>query len=229
VAMFNYAKTKRLVDFNAFDGLGAGRGRGRADEDPPTITQMERLLDACIMLGAYAAQMRTLIMFAAYTGMRPSELYELRWPDIDLTRNRISVGRRLYRGKIDTPKSGPKTIALPPPARELILRQPTRALDLVFVSKMGCRLTASTVCQYWAIVRAGAGLDPSYDFYRCTKHYGVHLLYKLGLSRRGIAAQMGWSERSVEALLRTYGHIDLVALAEVDALYADTTTPEVKA
>ena len=66
---------------------------------------------------------------------------------------------------------------------------------------------------------ARAGLD--FDLYLATKHYGVHLLYRLGLSQRAIAAQMGWSERSVEALLRTYGHIDLVALAEVDALYAE--------
>ena len=47
------------------------------------------------------------------------------------------------------------------------------------------------------------------------------LLYRLGPSRRAIAAQMGWSERAVDSLLRTYGHTDLVALAEVDRLYAD--------
>ena len=53
-----------------------------------------------------------------------------------------------------------------------------------------------------------------------TKHYGVHLLYKLGLSKRAIAAQMGWSEDAVDGLLRVYGHADLVALSEVDALYS---------
>jgi hypothetical protein len=48
----------------------------------------------------------------------------------------------------------------------------------------------------------------------------VHLLYKLGLSRRAIAAQAGWSEHAVDKMLRIYGHTELVALAEVDALYA---------
>jgi hypothetical protein len=47
----------------------------------------------------------------------------------------------------------------------------------------------------------------------------VHLLYKLGLSKRAIAAQCGWSEKAVENLLRVYGHIDLIALGEVDRLY----------
>ena len=37
---------------------------------------------------------------------------------------------------------------------------------------------------------------------------------------RAIAAQMGWSEDAVDGLLRVYGHADLVALSEVDALYS---------
>lgn len=220
VAMLNYAKRMQIIAANPFDGLGGARGRGRADENPPTVEEIDRLLDACDTLGGYAQQMRALITFAAYTGMRPGELYELRWTDIDLAANRITVSRRLYRGRVDTPKSGkPKTIALPPPARDVLLRQPTRTEEHVFLSMRGRRLSASTVCMYWAIIRQAARLDPSYDFYRCTKHLGVHRLYRLGLSRRAIAAQMGWSERSVDALLGVYGHTELVALAEVDALY----------
>jgi hypothetical protein len=143
-----------------------------------------------------------------------------RWSDIDFAANRICVSRRLYRSVVDFPKSGkPKTVALPPPARDVLMRQPTRTGELVFVSKQGRRLTAPTVCQYWAIVRARAQLD--FDLYLATKHFGVHLLYGLGLSRRAIAAQMGWSERAVDSLLRIYRHTDLVALAEIDALYAD--------
>jgi hypothetical protein len=46
------------------------------------------------------------------------------------------------------------------------------------------------------------------------------VLYLLGLSRRAIAAQAGWSEQVVDKMLRVYGHTELVALAEVDALYA---------
>ena len=231
VEMFAYAKRMRVIGDNPFSGLGGGRGRGRADKDPPTVKELQRLLDACDALGGYAPQMRAFVTFAAHTGMRPGELYELRWTDIDLPANRITVARRLYRGRVDTPKSGkPKTIALPPPARDVLMRQPTRAGELVFVSKHGRRLTAPTVSQYWALVKARAGLD--FDLYLATKHYGVNLLYTLGLSRRAIAAQMGWSERSVDDLLRVYGHTDLVALAEVDALYADrgdaavTQTPE---
>jgi integrase len=166
---------------------------GGQTHPPPAVKELERLLDACDALGDYADQMRALVVVGAYTGMRPGELFELRWSDIDLASNRITVGRRLYRGTVDTPQGNkPKTIALPPPARDVLVRQPTRAGELVFVSKTGKRLAAPTLSHYWATVKARAGLE--HDFYLATKHYGVHLLYKLGISKRAIAAQMGWSE-----------------------------------
>ena len=70
-------------------------------------------------------------------------------------------------------------------------------------------------------MKAAAGLD--FDFYLVTKHLAVHRLYGLGLSKRAISTQMGWSESAVEKLLRVYGHAELVALQEIDALYETET------
>jgi integrase len=115
----NYAVRKRVTDRNPFADL-AVRGRGRADRQPPTVKQMEALLDACDVLDDYADQMRAFLTVGAYTAMRPSEMYELQWFDIDFAANRVHVSRRLYRGVVDVPKNGePKTIALPPPARDV--------------------------------------------------------------------------------------------------------------
>ena len=223
VTLFNQAVDQELIDRNPFRGLGR-RTRGRSDDPPPTVEELERLLGACSALGDYSEQMRALIVFGAYTGMRPSELFALEWSDIDFKANRIDVQRRLYRGGLDVPKSNkPRRIALTPPARDVLLRQPTRTEQLVFLSKTGRRLSGPTVSGYWSQVKAAAGLD--FDFYLATKHYGVHLLYKLGLSTRAIAAQMGWSERAVEKLLTVYGHIDVIALEEVDRLYEDKVVP----
>jgi integrase len=55
--------------------------------------------------GWYAPQMRALITFAAYAGMRPGELFVLEWGDIDFDAMRVDVKRRLYRGQVDLPKS----------------------------------------------------------------------------------------------------------------------------
>jgi integrase len=223
VTLFNVAVDEELIDKNPFRGLGH-RTRGRRDEHPPTAEEFDRLLAGCAALGDYGPQMEALLIFGAYTGMRPGELFALEWSDIDLKANRVHVQRRLYRGKLGTPKSNKaKTIALPPPARDVLLRQPTRSGVLVFRSKVGKRLSQPTLSGYWGKVKAASGLD--FDFYLASKHYGVHLLYKLGLSSRAIGAQMGWSEKAVESLLQVYGHIDLIALSEVDVLYANNVVP----
>jgi integrase len=221
VSLFNWAVDEEIVDKNPFRGLGH-RGKGRSQKAPPTIKEFRALLDACDALGNYAPRMRDFLDFASHTLMRPSELYELRWSDVDFRSHQVHKHRRLYRGRVDTPKTGRKTIPLPPPAEAILLRQPTRTGELVFLSKQGKQLTAPTVCQYWAIVKARARLD--FDVYEVTKHYGVHALYVAGISARTIGKLAGWSERDVEAMLRVYGHADLAAQAEIDALYADPAT-----
>jgi integrase len=177
VTLFNWAVDEEIVASNPFRKLGH-RSKGRADKAPPTIREFKALLDACDALGDYGGRMRDFLEFAAYTLMRPGELFELRWSDVDFKANQIHKDRRLYRGLVDVPKTGRKTIPLPPPARDILMRQPTRAGELVFLSKQGKRLTAPTVSQYWANVKARARLD--FDIYAATKHYGVHVLMRPG-------------------------------------------------
>lgn len=223
-AMFAWAIKEEEVDGlerNPFRGMSMGFGRrtGRAGQDPPTLEEFDQLRDACGVLGEYAPQMRDLMDFAALTIMRPGELFELRFTDVDLRLDRINKDRRIYKGDVDTPKGGPVQIALVAPAREILLRQPTRIREdgLVFVTQTGSQLCASTLSRYWLRVTARANLD--FDFYLATKHYGVSRLYRLGLSERAIAAQAGWSVKSVEKMLDVYGHREQTLFSEVQALY----------
>jgi integrase len=81
--------------------------------------------------------MKALLVFAAYSGMRPGELFALEWPDIDFGAMRIHVNRRVYKGRVGLPKSNKvRTIALTPPARAA--RQDGQ---LVFLAKRGGRLS----------------------------------------------------------------------------------------
>jgi integrase len=75
-----------------------------------TPDELRRLLDAL------PAQWRLMFELLAHTGLRISEAVALRWDDLDLNRRRLVVRRRLYRGRIDTPKSryGSRTIPLSP-------------------------------------------------------------------------------------------------------------------
>jgi hypothetical protein len=90
---------------------------------------------------------------------------------------------------VDEPKTGPKLIALTPPARDAIIGLP-RTGRLVFTAKRGGRISQASLSLAWSQVLAAAGLD--FHFYHATKHYGVHYMWtKLGMSRRAIAAQAG--------------------------------------
>ncbi len=170
--------------------------------------------------------MRALITFAAYSGMRPGELFALEWADIDFKAMRVDVRRRLYRGRIDLPKSNKaRRIALTPPARDALVGQHMRETGgLVFLSKRGVRLSQPTLSGYWGKVLARAKLD--FDFYLATKHYAVHYLHAtLGLPPRVIAEQMGWTLGGVLKLLAVYGHGDVGALEEIDRAFGANVVP----
>lgn len=217
VTMFEEARDAELIDRNPFRGL-TPRTRGRQDEAPPTEAEFAKLVESCSALKWYAPQMRSLLLFAAYSGMRPGEIFALEWEDIDIEKMRIRVQRRVWQGKVDSPKSNrAKTIALTPPARDALLGLPTRS-GLVFRTKTKVRFSQSTLSHYWGKVTTKADLD--FDFYLATKHYCVHYLWtKLDLRPRAIAAQMGWSVRTVDKMLQVYGHGDIGALDEVDAAF----------
>jgi integrase len=201
----------------------AKRTKGRAELPPPTPDEFAALLEATSTLDDYAPTIRALLEFAAFTLMRPSELYELRWGDIDFKRNRISKARRVFRGAVDAPKTGEREIALTPPARAAIQNLARSADDdLVFHSVTGKRLSSSGMSGTWARVQAAAGLK--FDWYHATKHYGVwHMWTQLGMEPRVIAAQAGWKVSTVDAMLETYGHGEVGALDEVDAAFVDHT------
>jgi hypothetical protein len=110
-----------------------------------------------------------------------------------------------------------------PPATDALLTLPERH-GLVFRNKTGGRLTAPTLSAYWGKVLARAGFE--HDFYLATKHYGVHYMkVKLGLSNADIAAQAGWSEASVEEMVRTYAHTNVGALDRIRAAYGENVVP----
>jgi integrase len=212
VTLFGAAVDAELIERNPFRGLGR-RTRGRSQQHPPTEEELSSLLAACAVHGWYAPQMRALITFAAYTGMRPGEIFALEWSDVDFEAMRIDVKRRLYRGTLDLPKSNrTRRIALTPPARDALLGQPTRSEGgLVFVSKRRKRLSQPVLSGYWGKVLARA--DLAFDFYLATKHYAVHYLHAaLSLPPRVIAEQMGWTQAGVLKLLAVYGHGDVGAL-----------------
>ena len=91
------------------------------------------------------------ILFAAHTGLRPGELYALRWQDVNLIGNTVAVEwqwsqteRRLVRPKYDSTR----VVFLPPAAKDA-LDAVARVRDDVFSAPRGGRLSGTVMGHYW--------------------------------------------------------------------------------
>src|SRR5262249_13456614 len=88
---------------------GRAKHRLEAGKDIPTRDEIRRLLDA-----APEGRSRALLMVAAFTGLRASELRGLRWTDVNLARGTITVSQRADRyNVIGEPKSATSKRTLP--------------------------------------------------------------------------------------------------------------------
>ncbi|MGD9573658.1 MAG: tyrosine-type recombinase/integrase, partial [Thermoleophilia bacterium] len=102
-ALFATAVEEGLLRTNPAAGLRLGGGGPRSDP-----AEKRRALDEdqlASLIGETPERWRLLVRFLAQTGLRVGELTALRWEDVDLGARRISVRRRLYRGRVDSPKS----------------------------------------------------------------------------------------------------------------------------
>ena len=86
---------------------------------------------------------RTMVSVVAVTGMRASELFGLKWPDVDFERRLLLIRRTYYRGEFGVPKSqtSERVIPLSPglaQALQLHKQNSRRSeMDLVFPNAVG--------------------------------------------------------------------------------------------
>lgn len=80
--MYEDARNVGLVDSNPFANLRLPMVEKQPEIEPPTIEEYRALLEACTVLGGYCSEMRAMITFAAWTGLRQGELFALQWQDV---------------------------------------------------------------------------------------------------------------------------------------------------
>jgi integrase len=174
----------------------------------------------------------TLIRFAAYTGLRPSETTALKIERLDLLRGTVrvveaapEVGGRLEWGEVKTHEA--RTVRLPrslvAELAELLANQAHGADDLVFTAPMGGPLRATKfVPNYFKPALRAAGLPDSIRFYDL-RHTCASLLIREGTSIKGVQKQMGHATAAMT--LDVYGHLfpdELDSIAErLDQVRAD--------
>jgi len=120
-------------------------------------TEVRDLADTSLRLfGAYGPTFRACVLFAAYVGLRPAEMFVLQWSDLDIPGSLININRSLGNtGEITLPKNGLKRcVVLPPQAKEVLLAMPRRAdSPYVFTTLRGQRFSKTSHYYYWRLVR----------------------------------------------------------------------------
>jgi integrase len=118
-----------------------GNSKLKAGIDIPAPAEMRAIVGS---LAGAAGRHRAVLLTAAFTGLRASELRGLRWDNVDLKRGELHVRQRADRyNAIGRPKSeaGERTVPLPPMVvaalREHRLASPRSELGLVFPNSKG--------------------------------------------------------------------------------------------
>lgn len=147
-----------------------------------------------------------VIMFAA-TGARISEVLGIRWKDVDLTAQTVTIsgkvnrvpGGGMIRESFTKTKSGARTLPLPDFAVSMLLGRQVAATsniyDVIFPSTTGVLRDPSAVSKQWRRVRAALKLDwVTSHTYRKTV---ATLIDAQGLSARIGADQLGHAQVSM--------------------------------
>jgi integrase len=190
---------------NPFANLRLEQPRGRKDLIALTVYELDELAEHALRVhGEFGPVFRAMVVFAAYVGLRPGEMFALERSDVG--RDEVAIRRNLDgTGTLKLPKNGKERIVvLPPPARDALADVPSR-LDVpwLFVTKRGRRFSKSSLYYYWNPVRA-AFARPGMDFYELRHFCATHLL-ELGVSHADVAVQLGHTDGGA-LVMSTYGH-----------------------
>jgi integrase len=177
-----------------------------------------------LLSGLRGDRLEALYVLALGTGLRQGELLGLRWRDVDLEHETVTVGHQLQRAdgtwrlselKADRP---PRVLGIDPLVAEVLrehrVRQGSERLaagerwrdpipDLVFRNSVGSPLDGPTVTHRFQRALDRAGL-PRMRF-QDLRHGAASLLLAQGVHARVVMEQLGHSQISLT--MNTYTHV----------------------
>lgn len=172
------------------------------EPDPFTPDEMKAIINNL------TGQVRNIIQFAFFTGMRTSELVAIQWDDIDLLNGVARVSRAKVLRQIKTTKTeaGTRDVKLLEPALEAIEAQKAHtylAGNEVFLNPNTGRPWVSDKALregHWKHALKRAGVRYRYPYH--TRHTYASLMLSAGENPMWVAHQMGHANMAV--LLKRY-------------------------
>jgi integrase len=132
------------------------------------LAEYERLVEAAARIDSRSL---TLVLLGGDAGLRRGEMIGLRWCDIDMRRRLITVQQAVWKGIVDTPKSGrgrviPMTDAL---AGSLLRHRHLRG-ERVFYDNAGAPVTEKILRGWLAAAQRRAGLPDATGALHILRH-----------------------------------------------------------
>lgn len=147
-----------------------------------------------------------MVVFAAATGLRPSELFALEERDVDRALGVVYVRRAYANGRLKHTKTRLSTRAVPLQAIavEALDRLPTSQGLLLFPNSRGAYIDfRSFGRRHWKPAQAKAGIEPLRHLYDLRHTYATFAL-RAGVSVFAVSRFMG---SSIAMIDRHYGHL----------------------
>ncbi len=223
--MYNDALDEECVTTNPFAKLRLDQSRGRRDLVVPTEAEVHAVADTALRIfGSYGSTFRACVLFAAYVGLRPAEMFMLQWSDLDGDEVHIRKSLGSTR-EVTLPKNGKtRRVILPPPARDALNSMPRRVSSpYVFTTPSGKPFSKTSHYYYWRLLRSEAG-RPAMAFYEL-RHFACTHLLEMGVSAADAAVQLGHTDGGA-LVMQVYGHpSEEAARARLQAAYGGAVKP----
>jgi integrase len=199
--VLNRAVAWGLIDYNpAKRGVPNPMRRSREKRPFESWQQLEAV---AVRLGPVYGPM---VVFAAATGLRPSELFALEQRDIDRALGVVYVRRAYANGRLKHTKTRLSTRAVPLQAVALAAldRLPPSQSSLLFPNARGRHIDfRSFGRRHWQTAQVAAGIEPLRHLYDLRHTYATFAL-RAGVSVFAVSRFMG---SSIAMIDRHYGHL----------------------
>jgi integrase len=196
----------RAVDWGLIDSNPAKRGI----RNTPRRAREKRPFESWQQLEAVAARLGRvygpMVVFAAATGLRPSELFGLEWRDIDRAAGVAYVRRAYANGRLKSTKTRLSNRAVPLQAKalEALDRLPLSESEILFPNARGGRIDfRSFGRRHWKPAQKAAAIEPSRDLYDLRHTYATFAL-RAGVPVFAVSRFMG---SSIAMIDHHYGHL----------------------
>jgi len=199
--VLNRAVAWGLIDYNpAKRGVPNPMRRSKEKRPFESWLQLEAVADR---LGPVYGPM---VVFAAATGLRPSELFALEQRDLDRALGVVYVRRAYANGRLKHTKTRLSTRAVPLQAVALAAldRLPPSESSLLFPNARGGYIDfRSFGRRHWKTAQVAAGIEPLRHLYDLRHTYATFAL-RAGVSVFAVSRFMG---SSIAMIDRHYGHL----------------------